>query len=477
MANSAQSIEIFNKLLPVENDLTKCLMKIWNIYHDTYTLVVSNDTNFYYDSETTIVLYSENELTIDPNFYRFNMFILILEDTSNLNETMHILYNSVYWNSNANFLLAYDGSMDDLDEIFKITWYYFALHLSVLVKNGTTVNVYTFFPYNDERCGTYETYEQISTLDTIEYDDIFPDKIPLQVNGCDVRMLAYWMPPYVINLNAPREKAELAGIEVTSVHVISKRMNFTEVYLYNPYAHWGHKYDDGHYTFMYKDLLDRKIDLIYGFTYGNSSYIFDFDTSYCYLDDRSVWIVPIALQMAQWKNLTAIFEWKLWLAILIMLIVNGVSWWFIGRKRETSDEFNDLIMCLMLSLYSLLQGSVKSPTRGNLRIVFFLWLISCLLIFTAHQCQLISILTNPLYDKQITTLEEIMDSDLKFGFFPSLAEPYSDSSEEIHKKIVRDYVECPVTVECVNRTAFQRDFAVGKNSRQVTSSILNSVIH
>lgn len=248
---------------------------------------------------------------------------------------------------------------------------------------------------------------------------------------------------------------------------------------------------------MFKSLYDQDVDVIFGFIYANYSYFHDFDASFCHLSDKSLWFFPTALQMAQWKNLTCIFEPNLWLAILMMFIINGVAWWFVGkfsdddrifselngnllpmrvsflfvlgRKRERSDEFNDVILCIMNSLYILLQGSVKSPEKSNLRLIFFLWLFSCLMIFTAHQCQLISILTNPLYDKQMETLIDLFDSKSEFGFYLVILDAYINETDDWRSQyIVKKHTPCNLTPECLNRTAFKRDFAVVKNIRQVS---------
>lgn len=57
-------------------------------------------------------------------------------------------------------------------------------------------------------------------------------------------------------------------------------------------------------------------------------------------------------------------------------------------------------------------------------------------------------------------------SDLQMGFFSSLAGIYSDPTIKTHRIIYNKFVACPLTEQCLNRTAFQRDFAVIKNKKQ-----------
>lgn len=138
--------------------------------------------------------------------------------------------------------------------------------------------------------------------------------------------MAYVIPPYVINLKMPREKPAKTGLEVTIIHNVARRMNLTLKFLANPHKHWGYRFSDGSFSMMYKALKERETDIIFGFTYGNSSYSKDFDASFCHLGDASIWFFPTAPQMAQWKNLTNIFEKNLWLVIFLMLLVNGIAW-------------------------------------------------------------------------------------------------------------------------------------------------------
>lgn len=124
-------------------------------------------------------------------------------------------------------------------------------------------------------------------------------------------------------------------------------------------------------------------------SYGNASYLVDFEGSYIYLTEKTVWWVPIALPIAQWKNITAIFQPILWLSIFLVFIINGVVWWLFG-DGEDSVWFRNLTLCLIGSLYTLLQGSVPQPNKWKLRMIFIIWLYACLLLFTAHQSSLVS---------------------------------------------------------------------------------------
>lgn len=139
-----------------------------------------------------------------------------------------------------------------------------------------------------------------------------------------------------------------------------------------------------------------------GMMIGNHTLNPYFDSAVPHIDTAAVWFVPTALEIAHWKNLTVIFDTEVWCAIFVIFLINGFVWWLVGRNKEKINEFKDIVLCIMGSFHILLQGSIKNPKTGLLRMLVLIWTLSCLLLFTAHQCQLTGILTSPLYEHQIS---------------------------------------------------------------------------
>lgn len=198
---------------------------------------------------------------------------------------------------------------------------------------------------------------------------------------------------------------------------------------------------------------------------GNDSLHSAFDGTVYHIETKAVWFVPSSQQIAQWKNLTIIFEKEVWLAILLILIINGTVWWFVARRRENQPEFKDIILCILGSFRVLLQGSVQNPQNVLMRVLVITWTLSCLLLFTAHQCQLTGILTSPLYEPQISNLEELVSSDLKYGVYPILLSLFSEANWA-QRRILQNYEYCSLDTTCLDRVAYKRDFGTIKNERQ-----------
>lgn len=69
------------------------------------------------------------------------------------------------------------------------------------------------------------------------------------------------------------------------------------------------------------------------------------------------------------------------------------------------------------------------------------------------------------YEKQISNFHEIMQSGLKIGYYKNTKETLLTTPED--KYIDKHSIDCDLSMACLNRTAFKRDFATFKGWRNV----------
>lgn len=459
--------EANNTILPIENN-TYFDNYSWKLYkefqHDN-CLIIPYETSLL-DwilplIKVRTIIYPESHLILLESVRKFDAYTVLITKIEDLKNFLAMFYGTPNWNYRAKYLLIYHGHVADIGQVFKITWKHILLDVTLLIHNGQSIKIYTHFPYGNGSCGSNMIPVRLS-----DNSNTFPEKIPLDLKECDIKLMGLNIKPYVLDIKQPKDSPTQAGLEVTIIHNVFKKMNFRETYVSNPYPHWGYLMPDGNFTMTFKSLHDKEVDIIFGMIIGNETMEEHFDTTVSHIDTAAVWFVPTALQIAQWKNLTVIFDGIVWSSIFFVLILNAFAWWLIGKKRETSASYNELSLCLMGSFYILLQGSFTVPHAWKLRFVVLIWSMSSLLIFTAHQCQLTGIITSPLYEHQISNLKELVESDLDYGFYPILKDLYTDPNNWVHKKILNNFKPCSLTTECMNRTAFKRDFALIKNKRQ-----------
>lgn len=67
----------------------------------------------------------------------------------------------------------------------------------------------------------------------------------------------------------------------------------------------------------------------------------------------------------------------------------------------------------MACWYVLLQGCIMQPKTTISKIIFLTWIAGSMILFVALQSQLISILTKPLYEEQLSNIKELAESSKK----------------------------------------------------------------
>lgn len=420
------------------------------------TLVINYNSEVEIKSKFPVVIHSSKINFHEMHSIQFDMYIIIPYEEK-IMELINNLATYSYWKSRANFVLIFDDKYkDNLSDLFMMLWKIHIYNVLLLYYNLKEVQFITFFPFNNGNCGKNLLPEYISKDTT----DFFPPKIPNNLNGCEFELESLVRAPYVVSLNFSGKDPSESGIEITILYNIAKKLNFVPKYIYHPHNDWGYRLMNGSYIMMYKDLYAEKISMIVNGFYYNSSIFWDFDYMYLFLNAKGYWWVPAAIEIPVWKNLTKIFNNQLWLIIFLSLVLNGIFRWIVEKNNE------GILYCIFSSMCAMILIPIKFPKERALKLQLHVWIASGLIISTIYISQLISILSKPLYEKQIKSLDEAFEHKLKFGFHPLYVHVYNESIAK-DKYILKHCVLCSADNECVNRTAFQRDFAIMKNDRQI----------
>lgn len=345
--------------------------------------------------------------------------------------------------------------------VFEEAFKYYITNVNIIKGN----KVYTYFPYNNS-CGS--NYDPILISTCKNAFELYPNKLPKNLNGCKIKMLAQGVEPFVLNVTLKNRSAREGGLEVKIMNTIAEKYNFSENYLEHNESVWGFRLKDGSYTGHYKKLIERKADLFFGI--APPDYHEDFDLTTMHLIEQVTWWVPIANFKPRWRNIIDVYRTSIWILMVIALVLITVIWKFIGIHLETSVRYKELFLCFMIHWHSLLQGSVLSPKSGMLRFLFILWILFSIVLSCSYQSQLISFLTKPLRERQISNTKELIESKMRLAFSPKAAEIFFNNPDDpVHRYITTsNYLPCPLGEICVNRTAFQRDVATFKSERQIS---------
>jgi hypothetical protein len=79
---------------------------------------------------------------------------------------------------------------------------------------------------------------------------------------------------------------------------------------------------------------------------------------------------------------------------------------------------------------------------------------------TVFQAFFTSFLVDPGYQEQLTTLEGLLESGMKFGFTDDITIHYEESSDWRHKEILTRKENCSLPEKCLYRIRERGDFAI-----------------
>lgn len=461
----------------VKNDLLDCAMKYFELIQ-TDNLVIqtvqNNALEYLLKSVGSVTIINSDTMeSVETAQYKFHSNIMIVEDEEEYERNIHVFYRTVSWNARARFLIVFTETVN-VTHVFEFAWEVYILNIAILVTEDSKINWYTYFPYADEQCGNVSP-KLIGSCDSsgIPTLNLYPPKVPANLHGCPIRSIAFYYQPYVINPYS----SENPGLEIVMINEFGKAMNFTPVYVNHKLTHPGFKYAKGVYTKMFRMLYNYEGDIMFGSLKMNSSFNEEFDSSYTHLQDAICWYAPRAREVAPWKNLFIVFQTDVWFILFCLVCMTAVFWRFISHLLVVDQcYYSQILHCLTDVWHSLLLGSVRQPTGVTMRLSFISWVMCTFLISTVYQTMFTSILTNPAYGKQISNMEEMLESNLQYGFDPLAQGAFKFPQDKTLWTIYNNYVPCPFdqAIYCINRTVVSKNFVLAKNRKNMAYFLKNN---
>jgi hypothetical protein len=127
------------------------------------------------------------------------------------------------------------------------------------------------------------------------------------------------------------------------------------------------------------------------------------------------------------------------------------------QVRESSN-YKTIIHCIY-NVWAVLTGVTvpQKPFSLSLRIFFTAWVWYSFVMTTVYQTYFIGLLVNPGFEKSITTLNELMESGIEYGYPGDISGmKFSDPTYDIIRK---NRKECKTIYKCLQRVTERKDFA------------------
>lgn len=353
------------------------------------------------------------------------------------------------------------------------------LNAIVLVSSSReqhTLDIYSFFPYQPPtgKCGkirAVDLMEQWSLYKGGHFSknvSLFPTKIPNDLGKCPLTVTTFPFPPFTIpgrNTNLTYE----GGFEIHLLQFIAAAKNMSVVYRTSPPGLWGQKLENGSWTGICSDLTLGKADIGLAGNVLNQDEIIDMDFTVSHGSLGFRWVVPCARPFPRWKSITRVYSMAAWLLIFITILFAAVVLKCLAKYVDKeAPVYRTLTGCLFCSWAVVLGVSADSaPLSGPVRSFFILWIWYGLAINTLFQTLVTSYLIDPGLEKQMQSLNDVLQSGVQYGFHPDLRAYLLDEADEMLAEIVRRSVPCSDVELCTQRTAEHGDFATISNNHRI----------
>lgn len=187
-----------------------------------------------------------------------------------------------------------------------------------------------------------------------------------------------------------------------------------------------------------------------------------------YAYDDVTWCVHTADLAPVWLNTFKTYSWQLWIAIGVSVMASGVILFMFVRYEQETRHQNLTWSCLNIigTLVSMFTVSYF-PKRVFIRIFMTSLLFAGINLWAAYTSSLISFLTSPRFERQISTIPEAVYAGFVFYGSINYLEFIQENkmNQEGYAEVVKHFEVCDSLEQCFN------SFLLNKQSAIATSRI------
>jgi hypothetical protein len=324
-------------------------------------------------------------------------------------------------------------------------------------------DLYTWFPYESGQCGKTE---EVVLLDRCVWGkdrplstniSLFSSKTPLNIHGCSIRVATWDIHPNMILVKHNKTDAsmtyEYEGIEAVYLHLLSARMNMTLVFLPPPKK----KYFMEFFYFSLSSVFSGEADIAIGnfpLHYVPLAYC---EPTIAYVHGACKWYVPCAKPIRRIDSLINLFTAPVWSVLVLLLVLSAVTLCCLANiphscVTKEAIVYRSLSQCCSNVWAIFLGVSVaEMPKTFRLRVFFSLFICYCFAINTVFQAYFTTFLTEPVYEKQIHTFDELKRSKIEHLEHPALRELGAHINYDKYTKLTGRNELCDDIKKCLLR--------------------------
>ncbi|XP_055585200.1 uncharacterized protein LOC129738048 [Uranotaenia lowii] len=284
------------------------------------------------------------------------------------------------------------------------------------------------------------------------FPELFP-KIPKEFNYCPLKITTTIWEPYVVGNATHVDK----GLEVLLIKAVTTRMKLTPVYTVIEAERATAEIVADNTTGFYADLIQRKTDIMIGGLFENPVSRKVVSSSIPYYQDDLTWCVPPAQIAPKWLNVFIIFNIWIWLVSIGIVMFSALLIYWLNFFEDLPYQNYTWTVVQSLAI-SLSVYAHYWPQKVSTQTFLLIYMFYGLHFGVFYHSFLLSVMTRPRFERQISTAEAALESGFDFaGAENTLV--YFDKPG-VSRKIAPIYQICKNMDDCLDRLHSERTLAV-----------------
>ncbi|PSN39867.1 Ionotropic receptor 585 [Blattella germanica] len=357
------------------------------------------------------------------------------------------------WNPKAVFLVCITSNCD-VQRQKLLARYFLSILWSVRVGKAMILfevnayakwTVYFWYPYTTAM--TCSPDDDLRMCDLEKEENKMKSCFPLvssygrNYQGCPLKIIPRISEPFVsLPKNAYNNSTTIFyddGWEIKLIQIISKQLNMTEIYLRTPEQFLTTNLG------AVLPLLGGMVDIALG-SVDAQQVVPTIETTASYLTVKEGWYTPCARKMPRWSSFFRTLSGVVWFIVSLSLFAATFIAVYIARREEIELTSYKKYGTTFIYIWVIILGeSVPAiPHSTPLRLFFLAWVLYSFVLNTVFQSSLTAFLVDPGYELPIRTVEELVKSGTKYGFFPGRDPLFNDSSDILSAIILKNRIPC-----------------------------------
>lgn len=323
-------------------------------------------------------------------------------------------------------IVAVDGVFAEFATVIGTLWEQWIFNFYVLDLNSDgSVSLQTFYPFGNDSCGQSLEMKLINRFNAstrIWRTQTFTAERFTNLNSCPIKVA-------VLKTSLPsviREKAigEHSGFEIDIFKEIAREFNSTPAF--EDFEAIGTIYDNkstslGSLPSVYKRAHDAALGTL-SLQYERANVLTETKS---FLSAPLILVVPLAERISPLQKLTRPLSAYVWTLTIITFFVGFTVILCLKATSEKAYDFvvgrgvNYPYLNMMIGFFGTTQHKLPKTTFARFLLTKFL--IFCLIIRCLYQGKLYIMLQLDLHEKQVDTIDEIMNRNMVFYTYESLS--------------------------------------------------------